>query len=74
MGSLRASGGGDRIVDEEPQVREVRLGGVPENERVVDLRDLGFVGYVSDDARDEINRSEVRAGLVLTTATNFAFR
>jgi hypothetical protein len=40
----------------------------------VDLRAIGFVGYVSDAALDEIEQNEVRASLVLTTATKFAFR
>jgi len=42
--------------------------------RRVNLRDLGFVGYVSNAALDEIDQNEVRASLVLTTATKFAFR
>ncbi len=42
--------------------------------RCVNLRDLGFVGYVSDAALDAIDRNEVRASLVLTTSTKFAFR
>lgn len=40
----------------------------------VDLRAIGFAGYVSDAALEEIEQNEVRANLVLTTATKFAFR
>ncbi|WP_293682597.1 hypothetical protein [uncultured Phenylobacterium sp.] len=74
MDSSPPAGEGDRNVDETAQVRELKLGGVPSNTRVVKLRELGFVGYVSDEARQEIEQSEVRAGLVLTTAAQFAFR
>jgi len=42
--------------------------------RCVNLRDLGFVGYVSDAALEAIDKNEVRASLVLTTSTKFAFR
>jgi hypothetical protein len=61
-------------MDEEPQARPLKLGGVPANTRVVNLRELGFVGRVSDEARLEIEESEIRAELVLTTAAQFAFR
>ena len=74
MSSSRTSGGSDRAVDDEPHVRELKLGGVPANTRVVKLRELGFVGTVSDEARQEIEASEIRAELVLTTASQFAFR
>lgn len=42
--------------------------------QLVDLRAIGFTGYVSDAALNEIELNEVRANLVLTTATKFAFR
>lgn len=74
MSSSPGLGEGDRKVADETQVRELKLGGIPSNARVVKLRDLGFVGNVSDEARQEIEQSEVRAGLVLTTAAQFAFR
>lgn len=61
-------------MEEEPKVRALQLGGVPANTRVVKLRELGFVGYVSEQARQEIEDSEIRAELVLTTAAQFAFR
>lgn len=74
MGSSGSQGECEGNVDKSQRMRELRLGGVPQPTRVVDLRTLDFVGYVSEEAREEIKKSEVRAGLVLTTATNFAFR
>lgn len=50
-------------------MRELRLGpAVKPPLRGVNLRDLGFVGTVSEEARIEIKANEVRAGLVLRTA------
>ena len=40
----------------------------------MNLRYLCFVGYVSDAALEAIDKNEVRASLVLTTSTKFAFR
>lgn len=45
-----------------------------DNSREVNLRDLGFVGRVSDEALEEIRRNESRANLVVRTAATFAFR
>jgi len=42
--------------------------------RYVNLRDVGFVGNVSQPALDEIERNEARANRVVTTAATFAFR
>jgi hypothetical protein len=46
----------------------------PENVKRLDLRDLGFRGYVSEDALREIQNNDVRAQRVVTTAARFAFR
>lgn len=54
-------------------VRTLRLGPVVPTPRTVNLRDLGFVGAVSDEARQEIRAAEVRARRVLATAHLFRF-
>lgn len=50
--------------------RELNLGGGPpiDESRYINLRDLGFVGRVSDAARAEIRANERRAQRVLSTA------
>ena len=53
--------------------RELVLGGVKPSEKAVDLRDLGFVGYVSDGARAEIAANERRAQRVISTAHLYWF-
>jgi hypothetical protein len=73
MNSSKQSDGGEPV-DLNSDVRELRLGGVEDESHGVDLADLGFVGHVSDDARQEIQDQESRAGRVLTTAARFAFR
>ncbi len=45
-----------------------------EGGKIVDLRDVGFIGKLSPKAREEIARNEARASRVLTTAARFAFR
>lgn len=56
-------------------VKLVRLGPKPDKPpRVINLRDLGFVGNVSDEARAEIQRNADRANMVLRTADRFWFR
>jgi hypothetical protein len=65
---------GAAIVDKEPTVRVLNLGGVDVEERRVKLRDYGYVGQVSDKTRDEILKNEQRASRVVTTAARFAFR
>jgi hypothetical protein len=45
-----------------------------DDSRRVDLRDLGFVGFVSNEALAEIDRNETRASRAVTTAATFAFR
>jgi hypothetical protein len=54
-------------------MREIVLGGVRLNERRIDLRELGFVGYVSDEALAEIAANERRAARVITTAHRYLF-
>ncbi len=55
-------------------MREIKLGGVEPDERGINLRDLGFVGHVSPEARAEIEAAERRAVRVLTTAHRYLFR
>lgn len=55
----------------EPRV--LVLGGVKPNTRVIDLRDLGFVGHVSEEARAEIKAAERRSMIGLSTARRFWF-
>lgn len=74
MNSSTQPAGGAAIVDKEPTVRVLNLGGVDVEERRVKLRDYGYVGQVSDKARDEILKNEQRASRVVTTAARFAFR
>lgn len=40
----------------------------------INLRDLGFVGRVSDEARAEIEANERRAARVIQTAHRYWFR
>ncbi len=55
-------------------VRELNLGGRSvAGERGIDLRDLGFVGAVSEEARSEIRANERRAARVLSTAHLYWF-
>lgn len=60
-------------LSEQGGVRVIRLGGVVNEPRRVNLRELGFVGTVSDQAHEEIRRAERRAQRVLTTAHLFTF-
>lgn len=50
------------------------LNPAPTTEQTVDMRDLGFKGYVTDGALREIQENDVRAQRVVTTAARFAFR
>jgi hypothetical protein len=61
-------------VEKEPKVRVLSLGGVDMDERRVKLRTYGYVGGISEEAREEILRNELRASRVVTTAARFAFR
>lgn len=54
-------------------VVDLNLGGVRAAARTVNLRDLGFVGGVSEDARAEIDAAERRAAMVLQTAHLYLF-
>ena len=74
MGSSKLRGGGDVTVEDEAKVRVLTLGGVAVEESTVKLRDYGYVGYVTEAAREEIVRNEMRANRVVTTAARFAFR
>ena len=58
----------------KPTVRVLTLGGVKDDSRRINLKDLGFVGNVSDQARAEILANERRAAMVITTAERFWFR
>jgi len=74
MSSSNRRAGGDVTVENEAKVRVLTLGGVDVEERRVKLRDYGYVGQVSQEARDEILKNELRASRVVTTAARFAFR
>jgi hypothetical protein len=55
--------------DQSAAVERVKAG-----RRIINLRDLGFVYRVSDEARAEIEATERRADHVLQTAHLFWFR
>lgn len=74
MSSSNRRARGDVTVENEAKVRVLTLGGVDVEERRVKLRDYGYVGQVSQEARDEILQNELRASRVVTTAARFAFR
>lgn len=60
----------------KPVVLDLILGGVatsPTSIRIINLRDLGFDGRVSEEARAEIAAAERRAMRVLTTAHLYWF-
>ncbi len=54
-------------------VRVLSVGGQRPPQRVINLRDLGFVGTVSDEARAQIRANERRAQRVLATANLYWF-
>jgi hypothetical protein len=58
---------------EEAPLRELKLGGATTLGPRINLRDLGFVYRVSDEALAEIRANERRAMLVLTTAHRYWF-
>lgn len=58
----------------EPELRDLTPPSVTEGAHRVDLHELGFVGFVTPEALAAIERSELRANKVLTTAATFAFR
>jgi hypothetical protein len=74
MSSSNLRGGGSVNVDDEAKVRVLTLGGVDVEEPTIKLRDYGYVGWVSEPAREEIIQNEMRANRVVTTAARFAFR
>lgn len=53
--------------------RVINLGGGSAGPPSIDLRELGFVGRVSDEARAEILANERRARRVLSTAHLYWF-
>ncbi len=60
-------------IDREAELVPIRLGG-SQPMPSINLRDLGFVGTVSDEARAEILALDRRAAMVLTTSHRFWFR
>lgn len=58
----------------ERGVHMIHLGGVRRPERSINLRELGFVGRVSDEALAQIETNERRAARVLQTAHLWWFR
>lgn len=73
MSSSETRLGGDINVDSEAQTRVLVLGGVQKSTRTFDLTSYGFVGQVSEQAREEILRNEQRTALALNAAV-FALR
>lgn len=72
---MSESQGRVQTVPDNNKPRDLTPGRVSdEDTRRVDLRDLGFVGFVSNEALAEIDRNETRASRVVTTAATFAFR
>jgi hypothetical protein len=57
-----------------PQPMTKILNPAPSRDQRVDLRRLGFKGYVSESALREMQENDVRAQRVVTTAARFAFR
>lgn len=74
MSSSNLHTGGGSVVSEKNAVRELTPQRKSAKRRPVDLRTLGFEGFVSQGALDQIRRAEKRASRVVTTATTFAFR
>lgn len=62
------------MTDDLRGLRTLRLGPAMPPARTVNLRALGFVGRVSDEARAEIERNARRALRVLETADRYWFR
>lgn len=66
---------GGASVAEATEVSDLTPSRISEDKsRCVNLRDLGFVGYVTASALAEIASNECRASRVVTTAATFAFR
>jgi hypothetical protein len=56
-----------------PSMRVLTFGGIKTERHTINLRDLGFVGRVSEAARAEIKANARRAQRVLTTAHLYWF-
>lgn len=54
-------------------MREIILGGIKPERRGINLRDLGFVYHVSDEALAEIKACERRAARGIQTAHLYLF-
>lgn len=66
--------GSGRVMAYDNEIRDLTPTGLTDDGRLINLRDLGFVGYVTEPALARIERNEARANLVVTTAVKFAFR
>lgn len=74
MSLSRPKTGGGSVESDNSDIRDLTPNLTKDASRSVNLRDLGFVGYVSTRALAEIERNETRASRVVTTAARFAFR
>jgi len=75
MSSSNLHSGGGSVVSDNSGLRDLTPSRPSaNNNRSVNLHEIGFVGYVSQAALDEIQKNETRASLVVTTAATFAFR
>lgn len=74
MSSSNLHTGGGSVVSEKSAVRDLTPQSTSAHRRPVDLSTLGFHGFVSPHALDQIKRAEKRASRVVTTAATFAFR
>jgi len=72
MSSSKAIGG--EIVNGGGEVQDLIPPLVADDRRRINLRSIGFVGHVSQEAKTAIQRNATRASRVLATATRFAFR
>jgi hypothetical protein len=71
MSSSKAIGGG--AVKSDHKMKDLVPALVGDHRRI-NLRTIGFVGHVSEEAKTRIQRNATRASRVLATATRFAFR
>jgi hypothetical protein len=75
MSSSSLHTGGGSNVSNTSEVRDLAPPRISDDRsRGIDLRNVGFVGFVSSEALAEIQRAETRASLVVTTAATFAIR
>lgn len=71
MSSSKAIGG--KTVKSDQKMKDL-VPALVDDRRRINLRSIGFVGHVSQQAKTEIQRNATRASRVLATATRFAFR